>query len=62
LFKWRVGGRWYAAALLTAPLVILAVLLALSLISTKYLPLLYTADDKVFLLWYPLAAGLTAIF
>ncbi len=63
LFKWRVGARWYAAALLTAPFVILAVLLALSLISTKYLPLLYTSDDKVFLLWYPLAAGLiTAIF
>lgn len=63
LFKWRVGARWYAVALLTAPLVILAVLLVLSLISPKFLPLLYTSDDKAFLIWYPIAAGLiTAIF
>lgn len=63
LFKWRVGARWYAIALLTAPLVILVVLLALSLISPKFLPLLYTSDDKAFLIWYPIAAGLTtAIF
>jgi hypothetical protein len=63
LLKWRVGARWYAIALLTAPLLILAVLLALSLISPKYLPLLYTSNDKAFLLWYPIAAGLiTAIF
>jgi membrane protease YdiL (CAAX protease family) len=61
--KWRVSARWYAVALLTAPLVILAVLLALSLTSPEFLPLLYTSDDKAFLLWYPIAAGLiTAIF
>jgi hypothetical protein len=53
LFKWRVGARWYVVALLTAPLLIAAVLL----------PLLYTSDDKAFLLWYPITAGLiTAIF
>jgi hypothetical protein len=63
LFKWQVGARWYAVALLTAPLVILAVLLALSLISTKFFPLLFTSSDKAFLIWYPIAAGLiTAIF
>jgi uncharacterized protein len=63
LVKWRVGARWYAIACLIAPLVILAVLLALSLTSPKFLPLLYTSDDKAFLVWYPIAAGIiTAIF
>jgi membrane protease YdiL (CAAX protease family) len=63
LFRWRLGARWYAIALLTAPLVILVVLLSLSLTSSKFLPLLYTSNDKAFLLWYPIAAGLiTAIF
>ena len=33
MMRWRVGARWYAVALLTAPLVMTAVLLALSLIS-----------------------------
>ncbi|MCA9910403.1 MAG: hypothetical protein KC519_17215, partial [Anaerolineae bacterium] len=33
LFKWRVGARWYAVALLTAPLMVLAILLVLSLLS-----------------------------
>lgn len=63
LFKWQVGARWYTIALLTAPLVILVILLTLSLTSLKFLPLLYTSNDKAFLLWYPIAAGLiTAIF
>jgi hypothetical protein len=33
LLRWRVGGRWYALALLTAPILEMAVLLALSRIS-----------------------------
>ena len=33
LLRWRVGARWYAVALLTAPLVMAAVLFALSLAS-----------------------------
>ena len=36
--RWRVGARWYAVAILTAPLSIMAVLLGLSLISPKFLP------------------------
>jgi hypothetical protein len=63
LLRWRVGVRWYAAALLTAPILILAVLLALSLASSDYLPLLYTSEDKLFLVLYPIAAGvMTALF
>ena len=33
LLKWRVAGCWYAVALLTAPLLMTAILLALSLFS-----------------------------
>jgi membrane protease YdiL (CAAX protease family) len=46
LLKWRVGARWYAVALLTAPLLSGAVLLALSLSSSEYLPTVLTTSDK----------------
>jgi membrane protease YdiL (CAAX protease family) len=38
LLRWRVGVRWYAVALLTAPLSVIATLLALSRLSPEYLP------------------------
>jgi len=38
LLRWRVGARWYAVALLTAPIVFAAVHLALSLASPVFLP------------------------
>ncbi len=38
LLTWRVGVRWYAVALLAAPIVMLAELLALSLFSPAFLP------------------------
>lgn len=38
LLRWRVGARWYAIALLTAPLVFMAVHLLLSLASPAFLP------------------------
>jgi membrane protease YdiL (CAAX protease family) len=60
LLKWRVGGRWYAVALLTAPLLILATLWALSLRSPAYLPAILTTDDKVSLLLAGLVVGLVA--
>lgn len=46
MFRWRVGARWYAIALLLAPLIILAVLMALSVFSPVYLPGVFTRDDK----------------
>jgi membrane protease YdiL (CAAX protease family) len=55
LLKWRVGGRWYAVALLPAPLLAAAVLFALSLNS----PL--TMDDKATVLLSGVAAGLTTV-
>jgi uncharacterized protein len=48
--RWRFGARWYAVALLTAPLLSVAVLLALSLSSSEYLPTILTTSDKVSLL------------
>src|SRR5829696_4581174 len=44
--RWRVGARWYAVALLTAPLLVTSVLFALSLSSPEYLPTILTTSDK----------------
>jgi hypothetical protein len=58
LLKWRVDVRWYVVALLTAPLVMMAVLLPLSLGSAGFLPGVFASGDKVSLLVIGLAAGL----
>lgn len=58
LFRWRVDVRWYVVALLTAPLVVTAVLLPLSLSSAGFLPGVFASDDMVSLLVIGLAAGL----
>ena len=58
LLRWRVGGRWYAVALLTAPLTMLAVLLALSLASPAFRPLLFVEEDPLGLLGFSIVAGL----
>ena len=62
LLRWRVGARWYAVALLTAPLSTAAVLLALSLLSPEFLPVIFTSDDKATLLLTGIAAGLVVGF
>ena len=58
LLRWRVGARWYAVALLTAPLSTTAVLLALSLLSPEFLPAISTSGDKATLLLTGIVAGL----
>jgi membrane protease YdiL (CAAX protease family) len=58
LLKWRVGARWYALALLTAPLVYVAISFALSLTSPVFLPNILTTSDKAALLLMGLAYGL----
>ncbi|UCG92778.1 MAG: CPBP family intramembrane metalloprotease [candidate division WOR-3 bacterium] len=60
LFRWRVGARWYAVALLTTPLLMMAIYLALSHLSLEFLPGIFTADDKVSHLLMGLATGLMA--
>jgi len=60
LLRWRVGARWYAVALLTAPIVMTAVLLALSFFSPQFLPGILVSDDKVSHVMFGLAVGLVA--
>jgi uncharacterized protein len=60
LFRSRVGVRWCAVALFTAPLMVLVTLLALSLVSVDFLPELFVADAKVALVFAGIAVGLVA--
>jgi CAAX protease family protein len=60
LLKWRVGARWYAIALLTAPLLVPATLFALSLISPVFLPGIVTTSQPASHLLFGIAVGLGA--
>jgi CAAX protease family protein len=62
LFRWRVGIRWYAVALLTAPLLMTAILYALSLTSQAFLPTIITVEDIASLLVGGLVVGLLVPF
>lgn len=57
LIRWRVGARWYAVALLTAPLVSLALLGGFSFFSPGFQPGLFASDDKASRLLSGVAAG-----
>lgn len=56
----RVGARWYAVALLTAPLAMTVTLLALSFTSPAFLPGIFTSDRRPSLLLISLAVGMSA--
>jgi len=58
LFNRRVGARWYAAAVLVGPLVTMAALFALSLISPVFLPGISISTDTAFLVLIGIASGL----
>ena len=58
LFRWRVGVRWYATVLLTAPILMTTILFALSLASPVFLPAIVTVDDKTNLLLTGIGVGL----
>jgi membrane protease YdiL (CAAX protease family) len=58
MMRWRVGARWYAMALLTAPLLVTGTLLAFSLSSAEFLPRIFTASDKASLLLFGIGWGL----
>ena len=57
LLRWRVGSRWYAVALLTAPLLWFVTLITLSLTSSTFLPRLVTANEKTGLVLVGLAVA-----
>jgi membrane protease YdiL (CAAX protease family) len=58
LLRWRVGARWYAAALLPGPLIVAVVLFALSLASPVFVPGIVTTDNRTTLLLFGLGWGL----
>lgn len=58
IIRWRVGGRWYAAALLIAPLLFLVVLLPLSLVNPAFQPTVFTSDSLFPLLPMGIAVGI----
>jgi membrane protease YdiL (CAAX protease family) len=61
--RWRVGARWYAVALLTAPLVFTAVLIPLWLISPVFRLGIFASDAKVsFVLMNIVVALIVGIF
>lgn len=62
LLRWRVSVYRYAVALLTAPLLITAILFALSLTSSSFLPAIVTAGNKASLLLTGIVMGLVVAF
>jgi membrane protease YdiL (CAAX protease family) len=62
LLTWRVSVRWYAVALLTAPLLTILTLLALSLVSANFLPAIMRSGDKMRLLMSGIAVALIVPF
>jgi uncharacterized protein len=62
LFKWRVDARWYAVALLTAPLSVFATLSVLSSFSPAFVPGILTTSDKVTFVLLPLVVSLIVPF
>lgn len=46
LFKWRIPVKWYAIALLIAPLTVLATLFALSLFSPVFMPGIFNSGTN----------------
>jgi len=60
LLTWRMGIGWYAAALFTAPLLWLAVGLALAHIFPEFIPKIFTASNKGPFLGFGFAVGSVA--
>lgn len=62
LVRWRVDIRWYAVALLAAPLMMMAIYSILSLLSSRFLPGIFVAESKFSHLLMGLVTGLMAGF
>lgn len=58
LLNWPIGLKWYAVALLTAPLIILAILIPLSRLSSVFTPALFTTNEIAATLLMGIAVGL----
>jgi len=62
LVSWRVGIGWYGAALLTAPLVLMSIPLALSLRFPNFIPRILTGNKKGSVLLMGFVVGTVAGF
>lgn len=62
LLKWRVGARWYAAALLVAPLSLSITLFALAQTSPVFLPGIFATSDSGASLLFGFSASQKASF
>ena len=62
LSKWRVGMHWYVFALLTVPLLVLAILYLLTLTSLDFQPAITIVEDKVTLMLTGIVMGLVVGF
>ncbi|EKD53247.1 MAG: CAAX amino terminal protease family [uncultured bacterium] len=58
LFTWRMKAYWYVLAVLAGPLLVAAVLFALTLINHDFLPGIVTVKDKVGSLIFGISWGL----
>jgi len=58
LGRWRAGPAWWAAALLTGPVLVAAVLFGLSLHSPEFAPGLLASEDPIGLILFGLGWGL----
>jgi uncharacterized protein len=58
--RWRVNWRWYAAALLTTPALLLALGAVLALVSPVFVPRLLAGGDTATVLGFGLTIGLLA--
>ncbi len=62
LLTWRVGARWYAVAVLAAPLLMIVTLFALSLTNPVFLPGIVISEGKASLALTSIVAGLMTGF
>lgn len=58
LIRWQINGRWYAAALLIAPLLIITILFGLSFLSSEFQPAIITSNNKLAAVLSGVAVGL----
>jgi len=62
VLRWRVGLGWWLVALLTAPILMAAIIFSLSLTSPAFLPAIVTTDDRMGLVISGILLGLTVSF
>lgn len=60
--RWRVAPRWYGMALLTTPVLLLAILWPLSMVASQFTPGIFSGDNVIGVLAFGLVVGVFAGF